>query len=227
MAEEQVEITPFDKLFSVPIMVNRLAETRGLAWILANKGYRKYQPCLIAAVYYRMKPVEYIRPEFMVMREDGSLGMADFGDFVVTYNEETEKYEYIIKDFDAVEKKYGKEFTRFLSSIVSMLNEDGICRVLVSALDMYEAEKADITFDGIRALFTVAALKVASLRARPAKLPVEIRPSRRIRAEKVTRRVEVEEIPELDSIANLVRYVANKYKISIDEVLDLLSRYLS
>jgi len=237
MAEEQVEITPFDKLFPIPLMVRRLVETRGLDWVLANSYYIKYKPCMLCAIYYRYKDIEYVRPVAAAFREDGSLGFADFGDFAISFNEETGRYEYVITDEKSVEEKYGKDFVKYIG-LVGAANEDAVCRILLTAIINYETKKEDLTFEGIRALFTVAAMHIQNLRYKPPALPKEaeeliraVKPEERERV-KVIRLPEVEaprvkEIPELDAVANLIRYIASKYKMSVDDVLDLLSRYLS
>jgi len=211
MAEE---IMPFNKLFPVKAMTASLVERRGLAWALANRAYRKHNPCLLDALYYMFKPVEYIKPVLLSFDEEGRLMGADFGDFAVGFNEDTGWYDYKVGNID----KYGAGFEKYLGLLVGVRNEDGVCRTLMTAVLSYEEDRSELTFDGVRALFTVAALLVQSIRVRAPPLP-EI-PAEKPTVKPVPVVPPAEKMPEIGAVASMIGFIAHKYKLSIDEVIE-------
>jgi len=218
---EKVEIPPFNEFFPVSYGMLSVAETKGVAWVLANRFFSKYRPCAVCSVYYLIKPVEYIEPEYVVFREDGTLGVAEFDYFVISYDEDVKEYDVIAKDEEKVAEKYGKDFIKEARSIVGVISEDGVCRLLLVDIRSYELKRKGLTFDGVRALYTVAALKLMSIRERKAEVAEEIR--------EVVEEVkgEVMEIPELDMLADAIKSLSRKYRVSVSRIVEMLRERLA
>lgn len=206
------KLTPFTDLFPVRKMTLANAESKGIAWVLANAVLRKYQPCIICSIYYYLKNITYIEPEAVLKDELGTPIGAEFSGFSIVYNEGLKWYDYIVTGDLS---KYGGDFEEHLRKIVTVRNEDGICRTLLTAIAAFEEGKADLTIEGIRALYTVAAMLIESLRSASRKvekpeIPIISPPT--------------EDIPELGAVVSMIGFIANKYKMSIDEVLKLIRK---
>ncbi len=206
------KLTHFTDLFPVREMTLANAESKGIAWVLANAVLRKYQPCIICSIYYYLKNITYIEPEAVLKDELGTLIGAEFSGFGIDYNKGLKWYDYIVTGDLS---KYGGDFEEHLRKIVTVRNEDGICRMLLTAIAAFEEGKADLTIEGIRALYTVAAMLIESLRSASRKvekpeIPIISPPT--------------EDIPELGAVVSMIGFIANKYKMSIDEVLKLVRK---
>jgi len=208
------EITHFDKLFPVRKAMVVNAESKGISWLLANAILRKYQPCLICSVYYYLKNITYIEPNVLLRDEFGRVAGAEFDGFNIMFDEGLGWYDYLVTGDLS---KYGKDFEVYLRKIVTVRNEDGICRVLLTAITGYEEGKVNLTEDGVRALYTVAALLIESVRKKVVKGKPE-KPEVPIIAPPT------EEIPELGAVVSMIGFIANKYKMSVDEVIKLVRR---
>lgn len=211
------KITPFVDLYPVSSVVVNLAESRGISWILANEMYRKYRPCVIASVYYVVKNIEYVDIVTVIFDEEGKLTLADFGDFVIYYDEIEDVYHVEVKETE----KYGKDFIKYLRTIANIINEDGVCRLLVSAIYDYEAGRADITEYGISALYTVAAIVTESIRR--ARLEEELPIEEVIPTVKKPEKPKIEvEIPEINEIVETIKKLSDKYEVPVSDILKMI-----
>jgi len=205
-----VKVTPFSELIPVRRMLLSAARSKGISWMLANVVLSKYQPCAICSVYYHLKNITYEVPEVLFRDEFGRLIGAEFDGFSISFNEGIGWYDYLpTGDLS----KYGRDFEEYLRKMITVRNEDGVCRVLLTTITNFEEGKADISDRGLRVLFTVAALLIESIRARVSKIskpevPIIAPPT--------------EEIPELGAVVSMIGFIANKYRMSIDEVIKLI-----
>lgn len=221
----EYEIKPFPELYHVRTSVLTYAESKGIAWVLANKYYRKYQPCLVCTLYYILNNVAYIKPEAAIVDDrTGVILSANFGSFEIFYDKKVGGYDYRITSREEVSEKYGSDFVKWIG-IVGSKGEDAVCRHLMTAIVDYEVGRANLTKDGINALFTIAAIIIDSIRkSKVVMTEEEEEGAAEVVRKGVERRVKKiavsKEMPEIATIANLIGYVADRYNLSVDEVLE-------
>jgi|Deesub1362A_J573_1020465.scaffolds.fasta_scaffold00652_35 hypothetical protein len=159
MVEEQ-EITAFDILYPISGEMEYIVDRDGLNALLLNKAYRKNAPCLLCSLYYRYKNIYYIKP-LTILISAGIIKLADFGDFQFGYNDLLNRYDFKITGDTT--GKYGSRFDKILKSIITIRNDYGICSELLSAITYHEKD-GNPNIDGIRVLYTVAAIRIYALK---------------------------------------------------------------
>ena len=213
---ENIDIIRFDELYPLRKVTLINLEKRGVAWLLANEAIRKYNPCMAVSAYFYYKNIQYIKPKAIGRDESGALIGAEFDDFMIVYDDAIEWYDFIATGDTS---KYGKDFEDVAKRVIGMMNEDGVCRTLLTAITKYEAGTIDLTEEGIRALYTIAALMIETIRARNIRIKLEEEEIKK--KPKVTTVVApTEDMPELAAVANMIGFIAQKYNLSIDEVIE-------
>jgi len=212
---ENIDIIRFDELYPLRKVTLINLEKRGIAWLLANEAIRKYNPCMAVSAYFYYKNIQYIKPKAIGRDESGALIGAEFDDFMIVYDDAIKWYDFIATGDIS---KYGKDFEDVAKRVIGMMNEDGVCRTLLTAITKYEAGTIDLTEEGIRALYTIAALMIETIRSRNIRIKLEEEEIKK--KPKVTTVVApTEDMPELAAVANMIGFIAQKYNLSVDEVI--------
>lgn len=216
---EKIVIPPFPDLFEYPTATVNYYVNQGVQWAMANKYLKRHDPCLVDIVYYVERNVSYIPVKGALYEDDLPVGYV-LEDFEIKYDKNTWVVDYYISK-EEVEEKYGKRFDKWLGLILAGMNEDAVCRHLMHAL--IEDELRDTLTDlGVRALFTVAALKILWLRTVKEIPPVTF----------VTRPKEVAPpkpkaffVPEeITKLAEEIEKIAQKYNVSPLDVINMLTQ---
>lgn len=224
---EEAPIKPFDTYFDYPMSTINYFLNKGSAWALANSFYRKNKPCLLDVIYYLEKHIEYIPIQGALFDENGRITGATFEDFEIFYTKRGWDYKFRT-DIKEIEKKYGEKFPIYFGLIVAGMNEDAVCRALMNAIIGYELNKT-LTDLGIRALYTIAAVKMEFFRFRPKEefMPMMPMPKPEFAREKVRKEAMTVFIPnEIVEIADKIKEIAQKYNVNPHDVLDIIRRLL-
>lgn len=203
------EVPPFPELFPVREVMLSRAKKEGINAFLRRYEYRKYQPCMLCSLYFILNNVEMEQPIDIVYDVSGMPYIAAFEGFEIKFDEAEDWYDLIVAGDLS---QYGKDFRKYAESIVRVRNEDGVCRSLLSAIVDFTSGSAEITNYGMSVLYCIASFMVLAIR----------RQIKEVRM--LPKAAEAHRIPELQSVVNLIGYIMKTYKMSLEEVIELIRR---
>ena len=220
---DETTLKPLKDYIPVPRHTLNFILSRGVAWALANKSYRKNNPCLLAIAYQIFNNINYIPVLSVMVDEEGNPTAFAFENFEIFYNAETGRwdYEFRISDEEIV-KLYGKDFQYYFGMIVSAMNVDLVCRALVSAILDYEL-KNTITKEGLRVLYTVAAARLETMK-KVREIP-RVRVWYKPKAKREEKEIVIDK--KLVEVADTIKELAEKYGTSTEEILRMIRNLLT
>ena len=230
MGEEKLK--PFDQYFLYPQSTINYLLSRGFAWVYATEKYRKKEPCLVATIYYLSKDIEYIKVLGLLVDENGRVIGAIFEDFEIWYDKRIGKWDYKLKiSEEEIIRKYGRDFLKlYFGMLIGAINIETICRELVDAIGDYELGRGNITELGIRALYTIAAVKIEFFKFKEEVVervyPLPYTPRKQIKREIKKEAVKAFVPKELVEIADKIRAIAEEHGVDPVDVLNMIKQLL-